>query len=372
MPSIGVLIKPASGSCNLRCKYCFYHSVTEMRRVKSYGFMSLETLETIVRKALGSADGHCVFAFQGGEPTLVGLDFYRELIKLQKKHNLKRVNIQNAIQTNGMLIDDDWARFLAENHFLVGLSLDGPKDIHDNMRTDISGKGSYTKAMEAVRLFNKHHTQYNILTTVNANVARHAEKVYRFFRKNGFDYLQFIPCLDPLGEEPGGHDYSLTPEKYARFLKAIFDLWYEDVIKGEPVSIRHFDNLVGMLVGRAPEECGMMGVCGCQFVIEADGSVYPCDFYVLDEWRLGNIRDMGFEELKLSERAGRFVEVSQNKARECAGCRWFYLCRGGCRRSREPFAEGKPALNYFCPAFKELFEYAAPRLHQIAAFLSRK
>ena len=368
MPPLSILIKPASGNCNLRCRYCFYHSVSEIREVKSYGIMSLETLETIVEKALRFADGTCTFAFQGGEPTLAGFDFYRKLLEFQNRYNSKRVKINNAIQTNGMVINDVWSKFLAENNFLTGISLDGPKDIHDSMRFDAKGKGSFMKVMDAIQLFDKYHVEYNILSTVNTYVARHTAKVYKFFRKNGFRYLQFIPCLDPLNEKPGGYNYSLTPDRYAQFLKTIFDLWYEDIVKGNRVSIRYFDNLVGMFMGYPPELCGMMGVCSCQFVIEANGGVYPCDFYVIDEWYLGNIKDSGFEELKLSDAGKRFVEVSMPVDPECEVCRWHNLCRGGCRRSREPFVDGRPALNYFCPAYKEFFEYAAPKLQQLAFY----
>jgi uncharacterized protein len=372
MPSLSILIKPASSNCNLRCKYCFYHSVAEIRRVESYGLMSLNTLEIVVQKALQFADRVCTFAFQGGEPTLIGLDFYRKLIEFQNKYNLKKVSIHNAIQTNGMAMDDEWAKFLADNNFLVGISLDGPKDIHDAMRYDASGKGSFMRVMNTIALFNKHGVGYNILSTVNTFVARHTNKVYNFFKKNGFSYLQFIPCLDPLNEKPGNYDYSLTPERYAYFLKTLFDLWYEDVMKGNLISIRYFDNLVGMFMGYLPEVCGMMGTCSCQFVIEANGGVYPCDFYVFDEWYLGNIKDMGFEELKCSDAGKRFVEVSRHVAPECEGCKWLNLCSGGCRRSREPFVDGKPVLNYFCSAYREFFDYTAPRLQQLGHVFSRR
>ena len=224
-----MLIKPASGNCNLRCKYCFYHSLTENRSVPSYGMMSLVLLEELVQKSLQYAEMSCTFAFQGGEPTLVGLDFYRKLIEYQNKYNTKNIQIINAIQTNGVVINDSWAEFLAENKFLVGISLDGTRNIHDMNRVDSMNSGSFTRAMNAIELFNKHQVEYNILTVVNAITSRHAVKIYNFFKKQGFKYLQFIPCLDPLNEAPGKHPYSLTPEKYGCFLKTLFDLWYEDI-----------------------------------------------------------------------------------------------------------------------------------------------
>lgn len=366
MPPISLLIKPASSLCNLRCKYCFYHSIAENRLTESYGIMDYDTLETLVKKTLEFADHNCTIAFQGGEPTLAGLDFYKKLIEFEKKYNIKNISINNAIQTNGIVIDDDWARFLAENNFLVGLSLDGPKDIHDASRVDHIKKGTFNRVMNTVNLFNKYKVEYNILFVVDAYVARHVNKVYNFFKKNNFKYLQFIPCLDPLGEEPGKYEYSLTPERLSYFMKNLFDEWYKDFMSDNYISIRYFDNLVGMVMGYPPEACGMSGICSCQFVVEADGGVYPCDFYVLDEWYLGNLKDSSFEDLKFSENGKRFVEASKHRSPECSGCRWFGICRGGCRRTREPFADGIPVLNYYCSAYKEFFEYSAERIEKVA------
>ncbi len=366
MPPISLLIKPASSLCNLRCRYCFYHSIAENRLTESYGIMDYDTLETLVKKTLEFADNNCTIAFQGGEPTLAGIDFYKKLIELEKKYNVKNVSINNAIQTNGIVIDDEWASFLAKNNFLVGLSLDGPKDIHDASRVDHIKKGTFNKVMNTVNLFNKHKVEYNILFVVDAFVARHVKKVYNFFKKNNFKYLQYIPCLDPLGEEPGNYEYSLTPERLSYFMRNLFDEWYNDFMNDNYISIRYFDNLVGMVLGHPPEACGMSGICSCQFVVEADGGVYPCDFYVLDEWYLGNLKDSSFEELKFSENGKRFVEVSKHQSPECLKCHWFGICRGGCRRNREPFANGNPVLNHYCSAYREFFEYAAERIEKVA------
>lgn len=372
MPPVSLLIKPASSLCNLRCKYCFYHSISDSRSVKSYGIMNDCIQEKLVKNALEYADQICTFAFQGGEPTLAGLSFYRLFVELVKKYNTKNVKVNYAIQTNGMVIDEEWARFLAENSFLVGISLDGYKDLHDASRTDVSEKGSFNRVLEAIRLFDKFHVEYNILCVVNAYTARHISKVYNFFRKNGFKYLQFIPCLDPLDEKPGGHDYSLTPERYTYFLKNLFDDWYKDLKSGNFISIRYFDNLVGMLMGYPPESCGMSGVCTAYFVVEADGGVYPCDFYVLDEWLLGNISETGLADMKNCRRAAEFVEISRHIDPKCRECRYFNLCRGGCRRNREPLVNDELALNYYCQAFRSFFEYAGSRLKELAVIFSHK
>jgi uncharacterized protein len=373
MPPINILIKPASSACNLHCKYCFYLDEAEKRSQSGYGMMSEATLETIVRKALEYGETQVGFAFQGGEPTLAGLDYYRKLLELQQKYNEKRVTISNSIQTNGMAIDADWAQFLAENHFLVGLSLDGPKEIHDLNRIDAKGAGSYNRIMKTVTLFKQSGVEYNILSVVSKPVARHIGKVYNYFVKQGFEYLQFIPCLDGLGVQPGRSPYSLTPRLYEDFLKRLFDLWYHDfTVNGRRVSIRMFDNILQMLMGYPPESCDMKGRCSANIVVEADGSVYPCDFYALDEWKMGNVHEDGLAELIQGEIAKAFVAVSAGITEQCAGCEVYALCRGGCRRNYEPIRDGKVGKNYFCPAFKAFYQYALPRFQEMVRLITRK
>lgn len=372
MPPVSILIKPASSNCNLRCKYCFYHSISENRNIPSYGMMSDETLENLVEKALDYSEQSCTFAFQGGEPTLAGIQFYKSLLKHIEKHNKKKVNVKLAIQTNGIVIDEEWAGFFHDNSFLVGLSLDGYKDIHDLMRIDAQGKGTYSRVLKTVNLFNKHKVEYNILCVVNSYVARHINKVYASFKKSGFKYLQFIPCLDPLDEAPGNYEYSLTPEHYTGFLKTLFDEWYRDIINGDAVSIRYFDNLVAMAMGCPPESCGMSGLCTAYLVVEADGGIYPCDFYVFDRWHMGNIRELNFRELLESNAAKQFVASSEYVDPECKVCRWIHLCRGGCRRNREPFVDNRPSLNGYCSSYKVFFEYAYPRIMKLAQMFAAR
>jgi uncharacterized protein len=371
MPAITFLIKPASSNCNLRCKYCFYHSVSENRDVASYGIMKEDTLEDIVKKGLEYADDFCTFAFQGGEPTITGLSFFEKLIEFEKKHNVKNVKINNALQTNGMFIDENWAKFLRNNNFLVGLSLDGPKEIHDMNRIDAIQSGTFNRVMKTVALFNKYKVEYNILCVVTSLTARHITKIYNFYRQNNFKYLQFISCLDPLNELQGQHPYSLKPKDYEEFLKISFDRWYEDVMKGEYVSIRYFDNLVSMMLGHRPEACNMNGRCTCQFVIEADGGVYPCDFYVLDQWKIGNIRDELIKEIMCNENGKKFVQDSLSITNECRECKWYGMCRGGCRRERQNFQIGELSQNYYCSSYKEFFNYAYPRLLNVAKRFSQ-
>lgn len=366
MPPLSILIKPASDSCNMRCKYCFYCDEANKRSVHSYGTMQADTLEKLVMKALSAAQGQCTFAFQGGEPTLAGLPFYQEFVRLVQKHNVKKLDVHFAIQTNGTLIDREWAGFLAQNGFLTGLSLDGTKEVNDRFRVDAQGGGTYTKVLHAAQLFDAAGAQYNILTTVTSAVAENVERIYRFFKKNGFQWQQYIACLDPIGERRGGHDYSVTPEQYGVFLKRLFDLWYLDWKHGTPISIRYFDNLVFLLMGQPAEACGMMGHCTCQYVVEADGGVYPCDFYVLDGYRLGDIGTQDFPDFDKKRRELRFIEKSLVPHEDCRACPFGYLCRGGCRRDRDGFDGGPLQKNYLCPAYRAFFPYALPRLQELA------
>lgn len=366
MPPLNMLIKPASSNCNLRCSYCFYYSLTENRSIECYGMMTVEALEQLVKKALEFADYSCSFFFQGGEPTLAGLDFYKKLIEFQNKYNFKEVRIQNSIQTNGIVINEDWAEFLAYNNFLVGISLDGPKEVNDIYRVTPNGKGSYQRVLKTIQLFNTYKVEYNVLSVVTSFSADYANRIYSFFKKNNFRYLQFIPCIDPFDKAPGSSEYSLTPTKYAKFLNDLFDRWHADIQKGDITSIRYYDNIVTLAMGYPPEACGMLGGCSCQNVIEADGSVYPCDFYATDEWCLGNINCLSFEEIMKSQTAKKFIEVSEYLDDECKECKWFKLCNGGCRRYREPFSDGKPVLNYFCPAYKKFFDYCGDRIFSLA------
>ncbi|MBR5741333.1 MAG: anaerobic sulfatase maturase [Firmicutes bacterium] len=362
MPPLSLMIKPVSSACPLRCRYCFYADEAENRSCYSYGNMSFETLEKLVRRAMTYADGSVSFAFQGGEPTLAGLAFFREVVRLQKQYNSRGIAVQNAIQTNGWRIDRELLDFLVAEHFLIGISVDGTKELHDRFRTGPGGTETYDDVIRTAEYLEQIGGEFNILTVVNEDVAKHAGEVFRSLSK--YRYLQFIPCLDPLdGTVP---PYSLTPESYGTFLKETFDLYYEAIKKERPVSVRNFDNYLGILLGRRPENCAMCGRCGTYYLIEGDGSVFPCDFYVLDRWKMGNINDQSFYKLEKSEIANDFRRMSVPLPDGCGSCEWFGLCRGGCRRDREPFADGKPAQNRWCASYKAFFEYAFPRMKELA------
>ena len=363
MPPVSLLIKPVSGRCNMSCRYCFYCDVAENRETAFYDNMTLSTLENIVRKALAYAEGFAAFAFQGGEPTLAGLSFYKELVRLQKLYNRRNIAVYNSLQTNGLAINDEWAEFLTENGFLVGLSLDGTEAVHNALRVDKAGAGTYGRVVKAAEILEKHKTPFNILCVVTANVAKNAKDVYNALKK--YRFLQFIPCLD--GFDGTKSPYSLTPTLYGEFLKTTFELYRRDFDKGRYVSVRNFDNYIQILLGNPPENCSMNGVCGNYVLIEGDGSCFPCDFYVLDEWKTGSINTDSFERLAKSDNARRFIEASRHVSDRCRTCEWFSLCRGGCRRNREPFSEGLPVLNEYCESFRALFERCSDGMKSIAA-----
>lgn len=369
-PVLNIMLKPASGLCNLRCKYCFYADETGKREVESYGIMSLATLKNVLTKALAQTGSCCTIAFQGGEPTLAGLDFFKAAVEIAKTENRNHCRIQFALQTNGTLLDEDWCRFFAENHFLVGISLDGTRELHDQNRVDAQGNGTYKRVVSAIHLLEEHHVDFNILTVLTGGVCWSFRKVYQHYDRNGWDYQQFIPCLDPIGEARGGYPWSLTPERYGQYLKTAFDCWYADAMAGKKKYHRYFDNLLLMMSGQPPEACGMGGRCGMQYVVEADGSVYPCDFYMLDEYRLGNLNEVDFAALDEQRKHLGFIEESTHPAPECRSCQWKYLCRGGCRRDRDYFEQGL-GKNYYCQAYREFFPYAYPRLQQLYLFLTR-
>lgn len=369
MQNICIMLKPVSGMCNMRCRYCFYADETSKRDTACYGLMSVDTLRSVLEKVLPEITRSCTIAFQGGEPTLAGLDFFRQAVSVCREMNVNRCRLSFAIQTNGLLIDSEWCEFFAENHFLVGVSLDGTKELHDRNRIDAEGKGTFSRVMHALQILKSHRVQTNILTVVTGNSAKRYRAVYQFFKRNGFDYQQYIPCLDPLGESRGQQPWSLRPEQFEQYLKTAFDCWYQDAVRGEKRYHRYFDNLLLIMNGHMPEACEMKGVCGMQYVVEADGSVYPCDFYMLDPYRLGNLMSDTLSQIDVKRKEIGFVEQSREADEQCRSCRWRLLCRGGCRRDRERFPEGLSS-NYYCSAYANFFDYAWPRLNEIFEKLS--
>ncbi|HKL43373.1 MAG TPA: anaerobic sulfatase maturase [Clostridia bacterium] len=373
MKNTSVLIKPASGRCNMKCTYCFYCDEITKRKVKDRGLMTKKTAEQIIKKTLDFSQGGLItYAFQGGEPTLRGLDFYKYFTKKVKELNHKRSKINYAIQTNGILIDEKWAKFFYNEKFLIGLSLDGTKNLNNINRIDLNDKGTFKRIIKASEVLKEYNVSFNVVTVVNSINVRKIIKIYNFYKKKGFNYMQFIPCLEPLGEKFGDSKYALSSKEYGKFLIKLFNVWYRDVKDGNYVSIRYFDNLLSMYLGKEPESCDMRGVCSIQNVIEADGSVYPCDFYVIDEFYMGNINEKSINEIIKSSNADKFIKKSLELTEDCKKCPWIRICRGGCRRHKTE--EGSDGLmkNYFCESFKEFHEYSNDKFKELAFILSRR
>ena len=281
------------------------------------------------------------------------------------RYNTARIPVAYAFQTNGLALDEAWAAFLARNRFLVGVSVDGDKTLHDEFRVDAAGKGTWARVQKNLALLQKAGVECNLLCVVTRRCAKSAVRVYHALQKTGIRYLQFIPCLDPLGEPRGQRPWSLTPEDYGAFLCALFDEWYRDWEAGRYTSVRLFDDYVHLAMGLPAGTCATSGSCGAYFVVEADGGVYPCDFYVLDQWKLGDLHETPLAAMGKSERAKRFLADGLEHPAPCAACRWQSLCFGGCKRDWTTDPEGK-TQNYYCPSFQRFFAHAEPRLRLIA------
>ncbi len=369
MPPVSVLIKPASSRCNMSCSYCFYCDEAEKRSQRSYGSMSDATLKNVIRRTMLRAEGMIGYAFQGGEPTLAGLDFFQRALELERQYAKNPIRVENSLQTNGLLLDEAWCRFLAENHFLVGLSLDGTKEIHDSLRRTGSGEPTFERTVRAAERMDAFGVDYNILTVVTPRVAADLRTIYSFYRDQGWEYQQYIVCLDPLGEPFGRSGYSLSPKKYGQFLIDLFDLWYNDLLEDRQPYIRQFENYVALAAGRIPESCDMRGTCGIQYVVEADGSVYPCDFYVLDDYRLGNFNEDRLDAIDAARSRIGFVERSCRLDPACLECPYYRLCRGGCPRSRERCADSDVYKNYYCEGYRMFFSHSYEKLTEIGRLI---
>ncbi len=356
MPPISVLIKPSSSMCNMSCEYCFYRDEAQKRSQNSFGFMTEQTLKNVIRKTILQAEGMISYAYQGGEPTLRGLSFFKKAIAYQKQYNKKHIRVHNALQTNGYLIDEEWCQFLKENHFLVGLSIDGIPETHDYYRKDKAGGDTFSRINYASKLMDQYVIDYNILTVVTPQIASNIQKIYEFYKKKNWHYQQYIACLEPLGEAHAMVSYALTPEIYGQFLIELFQLWYYDFQHNSHPFIRQFENYVIMAAGYLPESCEQRGSCSIQNVVEADGSVYPCDFYMLDRYRLGNFNEDNLDSINARRKEIKFIERSKTLSTACRQCKYYHLCRGGCQRNRDFNPESGLYENYLCKGYQIFFE----------------
>lgn len=364
MKNISVLIKPASGLCNLLCKYCFYHDEMSKRDVSSFGLMKPNTVKNIINKFLEIEDLSSIsFAFQGGEPLLAGIDFYEDFIRQVNEKNKENIRVNYSIQTNGTLLNEDWVKFFKDNQFLVGLSIDGIKEIHDKYRVDEKGNNTFDLVKSKIELLNKYNVDFNILTVVTKDVAKNIDKIYNFYKNEGIIYQQYIPCLDNMNQKRGKNDYSLLPHDYEIFLNKLFDLYYKDMMSGHYVYNRYFENILLILNGQQPENCAMYGLCSIQYLIEGNGNVYPCDFYAIDRYLIGNINANTIDEINKSRVISGFIDESRIIPEKCPKCKYYKLCRAGCRRDRDE--GGILGKNFFCSSYYNFLDKNLDRLKEI-------
>jgi uncharacterized protein len=380
-----VMVKPMGALCNLDCAYCYYLSKQELLGGPAQGRISDTVLETFIRQYFeGQNHKEVVFSWQGGEPTLLGIDFFRKVVALEKKYCPAHVRCENDLQTNGTLLDDAWCEFLHGANFLVGLSIDGPKRLHDAYRRDKSGQGSFDRVFQAAALLNKHKVNFATLSCVNRVTAKHPLDVYRFLRDEiGSKRIQFIPIVEPVGfrqvaprcwderlmpvlgdaeSRPGNpgsivEDWCVDPEDWGNFLCRIFDEWYRKDLGR--IYVNYFEAAVETWMGHVSPLCTQGPMCGKGLALEHDGSVYACDHYVYPEYRVGTIMERPLEDMAYSELQERFGKAKEGTLPEyCRQCGYQFACFGECPKNRFiKTPDGEPGLNYLCSGWKEFFSH---------------
>ena len=387
--SFHLMAKPAGPRCNMRCHYCFYTEKEALLGSGQQVKMSDEALEAYVRNYIEVAEGPEVnFAWQGGEPTLMGLDFFRRAVDLQKQYAGDR-RITNSLQTNGTLLDDEWCKFLADHEFLVGLSIDGPEHIHDKYRLDRGGNPTFEKVQEAMHRMQNHGVNFNTLTCVTVESAEQPLEVYDFLRDQGAEFMQFIPIVERLpgdkstelglelaepqleGEEESTRvtNWSVRPGQYGKFLKNIFDKWVKNHVGSTFVQI--FDVALNAWMDQEPPLCNFATNCGNAMIIEYNGDLYSCDHFVYPDHRLGNIREDSLEEMVRHpsvRKLGRYK--SEGLPQKCRDCEVLFVCHGGCPKNRFKTTEdGEPGLNYLCEGYRDFFNHIDQPMKTMARLL---
>lgn len=346
-----LLIKPVGPECNLNCHYCFYLQKSKLFPETRPHRMGLEILEETIRQALSQGSSEIYFGWQGGEPTLMGLDFFKQAVSFQLKYGRNQL-ITNGFQTNGLLINRDWARFFRAYKFLVGLSLDGTEHIHDHYRRHSNGHGSWSKVVDSAKLLLDSGVATNALVVINDYSARFPEEIYEFLKSLGLSYMQFVPCLEPDIESPGQPaDFSVSAEQYGDFLLKLFELWKADFKNGQPSTyIRNLEALAFVFAGLTPPDCLLHKECGDYVVVEHNGDVYSCDFFVQPEWKLGNVREKRLIDMLNSALQKKFGQRKSLLPETCKKCEWLIYCRGGCPKDRG--YQPEPEKSYFCASYQ--------------------
>ena len=369
-----VMLKPAGAHCNLACKYCYYLEKNNLYQNTPRHLMSDEMLEQFTREYIEAQTmPQVLFTWHGGEPLMRSIDFYKKALALQKKYAHGK-QIDNVIQTNGTLLTDEWCEFFAKNHWLVGISIDGPQEYHDHYRVTPAGKPSWEKVMQGISLLKKHRVEWNAMAVVNAYNAEHPLEFYHFFRDNGCQYLQFTPIVERLTEHEDGRtlasladdreiplaDASVTPEQWGNFLCTIFDDWVRHDVGKMFVEI--FDCTLANWMGVLPGICAYSKECGHAGVMEHNGDVYSCDHFVFPEYKLGNIRDKSLIDMLYGEKQQAFSRLKHTSLpRQCKECDMEFACHGECPKNRfEKDKYGEPGLNYLCQGYYQYYSHVAP------------
>ena len=369
-----VILKPAGAHCNLACKYCYYLEKNKLYPTAQRHLMSDEMLEQFTREYIEAQTmNQVLFTWHGGEPLLRSIDFYRKALSLQQKYAGGR-RIDNVIQTNGTLLTDEWCEFFAQNHWLVGISIDGPQPDHDHYRLTAAGKPSWKKVMQGIKLLKKHGVEWNAMAVVNAYNANHPLEFYRFFKENGCQFLQFTPIVERLTRHEDGRtlasladkdeislsEASVAPEQWGYFLCAIFDEWVrKDVGK---IFVEIFDCTLANWMGISPGICAYSKECGHAGVMEHNGDVYSCDHFVFPEYKLGNIRDHSLIDMLYGEQQQEFSRLKHSSLpRQCKECDMEFACHGECPKNRFMKDKyGDSGLNYLCPGYYHYYQHVAP------------
>lgn len=359
MKHISVMIKPASSLCNLHCRYCFYEDVAGKRTHASYGVMTEDTMKAVIDNIFAGLENkdELILAFQGGEPTVAGLPFFAALSEyVDEKLQTKRVRLSYVIQTNATLLNNEWCEYFKKYEYLVGVSLDLHRGCHEEARKDANGKGSFDEVLKAITLLEEYGVSTNILCTLTEAVAQYPRKVWELIVKKNFQYIQFTPCLGGLEKTT---DYELSPRSFASFYKDLFDRWYVDLVNGKGRSIKLFDDMANLVLYDQKTACGIDGKCSPQLIVEADGSVYPCDFYCLDQYKIGNMTKENV--LDLYEKS----ILSESKKRDtlptlCKACRYIKMCNGGCKRMQGSVCFKDDTTEY-C-GYKDFLDYTVDRI----------
>lgn len=361
-----ILVKPAGPDCNLRCRYCFYDKKQELFPNGQHR-MSDDVLRLLTGQVTRAGAHQITFSWQGGEPTLMGLDFFKRIVEFQSEFAHPNQMITNCLQTNGLVLNDDWLEFLDQHQFLVGLSIDGPQHVHDRYRTNDRGDGSWTQVTKTARRLLDRGVDTNALIVLSDESAAHLREIWSTLKAIGLRHFQLIPCLELDPRNPSQWaDYCVTPQHYGQILCEAFDLWLADFEDGVPGTFeRWFEALMFSYVGFPPPLCTLQEVCGDGVVVEHNGNVYACDFFVEPEWQLGNILETDLTELINSERQHVFGVQKANVVDPCRQCRWLRFCRGGCPKDRLRSIDGT-GLDPFCSAYRTFFDHANPHLERLA------